>query len=337
MSRKHTAARLAAVAFVMLAPATAAAQPAAEFFKGKTITLLVGSSAGGSYALYGRALAEHMPKHIPGKPTMIAKFTGGQGGGLDVANSMSNTVRPDGLTIGMTQQTIVLHQVLMPKYAKYDARKWYWLGNVSPIRNMMMVSDKSKAQTIEATKTQEVIVGATGPSSPTSILPKTLNKLYGSKFKVVYGYKGIGGLKLALRRGEIEGYGGSWVAVVTQLGPELKEGKVKALAFASRTREPTNPNVPTLTELMTDEKAKKVANFLAAESDYGRSLFLSPGVPADRAAALRKAFEDTMKDPAFLAMAKKLRIPVEPTSGDSLAALTAELIATPKDIVEAAR
>jgi tripartite-type tricarboxylate transporter receptor subunit TctC len=332
-----TAARLAAAALLSLVPLSASADPVADFYKGKTITLLVGSSAGGSYALYGRALAEHMPKHIPGKPTMIAKFTGGQGGGLDVANSMSNTVRPDGLTIGMTQQTIVLHQVLMPKYAKYDARKWYWLGNVSPIRNMMMVSDKSKAQTIEDTKKFEVIVGATGPSSPTAILPKTLNKHYGSKFKIVYGYKGIGGLKLALRRGEIEGYGGSWVAVVTQLGPELKAGKVKALAFASRTREPTNPKVPTLVEVMPDDKSKKVANFLAAESDYGRSLFLSPGVPAARAAALRKAFEDTMKDPAFLAMAKKLRIPVEPTTGDSLAALTAELIATPKEIVDLAK
>ncbi|MGE3645052.1 MAG: Bug family tripartite tricarboxylate transporter substrate binding protein [Beijerinckiaceae bacterium] len=337
MSNHAMGARLAAVALVTLIPAAASAQSVADFYKGKTITLLVGSSAGGSYALYGRALAEFMPRHIPGKPTMIAKFTGGQGGGLDVANSMSNTVKPDGLTIGMTQQTIVLHQVLLPKFAKYDARKWYWLGNVSPIRNMMMVSDKSKAQTLADTKKFEVIVGATGPSSPTAILPKTLNKLYGSKFKVVFGYKGIGGFKLALRRGEIEGYGGSWVAVVTQLPTELKEGKVKALVFASRTREPTNPDVPTLVEVLPDEKAKKVANFLAAESDYGRSLFLGPGVPAERAAALRKAFEDTMKDADFLAMAKKLRIPVEPTSGDSLAALTQDIVATPTEILDLAK
>lgn len=329
--------RAASAALIVLASGVAAAQPAADFFKGKTITLLVGSSAGGSYALYGRALAEHMPKHIPGKPGMIAKFTGGQGGGLDVANSMANTVRPDGLTIGMTQQTIVLHQVLMPKFAKYDARKWYWLGNVSPIRNMMMVSSRSKAQSIAETKNHEIIVGATGPSSPTAILPKALNKHYGSKFKIVYGYKGIGGLKLALGRGEVEGYGGSWVAVQTGLATELKEGKVKALVFASRTREPSAPDVPTLVEVMPNETAKKVANFLAAESDYGRSLFLGPGVPADRAAALRKAFEDTMKDPAFLAMAKKLRIPVEPTSGDTLAALTAEIVATPNAIVDLAK
>lgn len=320
---------------VLIAPANA--QSPEEFYRGKSITFLVGSGAGGSYSLYARALAEFMPKYIPGNPTIVVKFTGGQSGGLDVANLMQNTVRPDGLTMAMTQQTIVMHQVLQPHFAKYDAREWYWLGNMAPIRNMLLVWHTARAQSVEEAKTHEVIIGATGPSSPTSIVPRTLNKLAGTKFKLVMGYKGVADLDLAMRRGEIEGRGASWVSAQTGLANEVAEKKVRPIVFASRTRDPSVPDVPTMTEVMPDENGRKAANFLAAESDFGRSVFLPPKVPADRAAALRKAFEAAMKDAGLLAMAKKLRIAIEPMSADTLAALTREVISTPRDIVELAK
>ncbi len=315
----------------------ARAQDAGEFYRGKSITFLVGSGAGGSYGLYARALAEYMPKHIPGSPSIVVKFTGGQAGGLDVANLMHNTVRADGLTMAMTQQTIVMHQVLQPQFAKYDAREWYWLGNMSPIRNMLLVWHTAKAQSVAEARDHEVIIGATGPSSPTSIVPRTLNKLAGTKFKLVMGYKGVADLDLAMRRGEIEGRGASWISAQTGLANEIAEKKVRPLVFASRTRDPSSPQTPTLEEVMPTEDGKRVANFLAAESDFGRSVFLPPRTPAPLAAALRKAFEDTMKDEGFLAIAAKMRITIEPQSGDALAALTKEVVATPKEVLEHAR
>jgi len=319
---------------LLLSAGLAQAQSPEEFYRGKTVTLLVGSGAGGSYGLYARLINEFMPKYIPGNPTIVVRFTGGQSGGLDVANLMHNTVQPDGLTMAMTQQTIVMHQVLQPQYARYDAREWYWLGNMSPIRNMLLVWHTAKAQSVEQAKSVEVVIGATGPSSSTSIVPRMLNKLAGTKFKLVMGYKGVADLDLAMRRGEIEGRGASWVSAQTGLAAEIAEKKVRAIVFASSTREPTAPDVPTLGEVMPDENGKRVAAFLASESDFGRSVFLAPRTPADRAAALRKAFEDAMKDEGLLAMAKKMRISIEPMSGDRLAAITREVIATPKEVLE---
>lgn len=313
------------------------AQSVADFYKGKTITFLVGAGAGASYDFYARALADHMGKHIPGGARIVVKTTGGQSGGRDVAEAMSNSVTPDGLTIAMTQQTVVLHQVLEPKFARYDARKWYWLGNMAPIRNMLLVWHTAKAQSIEQAKTNEVAIGATSTSSPTYIVPHILNRFVGTKFRIITGYKGVADLDLAMRRGEIEGRGASWLSAQIALGNEIREKQVRAIVFASRTRDPSAPDVPTMSEVMPDEKGRKVADFLAAESDFGRSVFVSSSVPEDRARGLRAAFEATMKDPDFLATAQKLKLDIEPTSGDALAALTLEVVNAPADIIELAK
>jgi len=250
---------------------------------------------------------------------------------------MSSQVSPDGLTIAMTQQTIVLHQVLEPKFARYDARNWYWLGNMAPIRNMLLVWHTAKAQSVEAAKTQEVAIGATSTASPTYMVPHTLNRFAGTKFKIITGYKGVGDLDLAMRRGEIEGRGASWISAQLALSNEIRDKQVKAIVFASRTRDPSAPDVPTMSEVMPDEKGRKVADFLAGESDFGRSVFIQKAVPEDRAKALRAAFEATMKDKDFLAAAQKLRLDIEPTSGDTLAALTLDIVNAPPEIIELAK
>ena len=315
----------------------AEADAVAEFYRGKTITFLVGSDPGGSFGPYAQVLAEHMGKHIPANPRIIVKFTGGQGGGIHVGNQMHSAVARDGLTIGMTQQTIVLNQVLYPDSAKYDAREWVWLGNMAPIRNMLAVWHTAKAQSVEAARGAEVIVGATGASSPTYIVPNVMNKFLGTKFKIVTGYKGAADLNLAIERGEIEGRGASWLSVELAKPDWIRERKIKVIAFASMTRDPTAPAVPTLAELVKDPNQRKAVEFISSESDFGRSVFLPPGVPADRVAALRKAFEATMKDADFLAEAKKQRLPIEPTSADVLATLTSQVLATPKEIVALAQ
>ncbi len=326
---------VAALGFVL--PSIASAQPVADFYKGKSITFLVGAGAGASYDLYARTLAEFMGRHIPGQPKIVVKTTGGQSGGRDVAEAMSNQVPPDGLTIAMTQQTIVLHQVLEPKFARYDARNWYWLGNMAPIRNMLLVWHTAKAQSVEEAKEYEVAIGATSTASPTYIVPNILNRFAGTKFKIITGYKGVGDLDLAMRRGEIEGRGASWISAQIALSNEIRDKQVKAIVFASRTRDPSAPDVPTMSEVMPDEKGRRVADFMAAESDFGRSVFIQKAVTEDRARALRAAFEAAMKDNDFLAAAKKLRLDIEPTSGDTLAALTLDIVNASPEIIELAK
>jgi tripartite-type tricarboxylate transporter receptor subunit TctC len=333
----NIAARLGVAALVSLLSVGAKAQTVEEFFKGKTISFIIGSDPGGSFDPYARALAEHMPKYIPGNPKIVAKFAGGQSGGLQVANQMHNTIARDGLTIAMTQQTIVLHQVLQPEYAKYDAREWIWLGNMAPVRNMLSVWHTAKAKSVAQARDHEVVIGATGPSSPTYIVPNILNKFVGTKFKIVTGYKGAADLNLAMMRGEVEGRGASWLSVQLALPREIEEKKIIPIVFASITRDPSAPDVPTLAEVMTDPLHKRVAEFLSAESDFGRSAFLPPGVPADRANALRAAFDQMMKDKDFLAEADKLKIYVEHITGDDLARITKLIVEAPKDVVDLAK
>jgi tripartite-type tricarboxylate transporter receptor subunit TctC len=327
-----------AVALIIAAGAPPVrAETAEEFYKGKVITFLVGSDPGGSFGVYAEILALHMPKHIPGTPKIITKFTGGQSGGLQLANSMHSVVAPDGLTIAMTQQTIVLSQVLTPEYAKYDARQWIWLGNMAPVRNMLAVWHTAKAQSVEEAKNVEVIIGATGPTSPTYIVPKVLNQFLGTKFKIVSGYKGAADLSVAMERGEIEGRGASWLSLQLASPQWITEKKVKAIVFASMTREPTSPDTPTLVELVTDPVQKQAAEFLSAESDFGRSVFLPPGVPAERAAALRNAFEASVVDPELLTDAKKRSLPIEPTTAENLQRLTEKVLSAPQDVVALAK
>ena len=336
--------RIAVSAFALLGTSiaisdAAQAQSASleDVYKGKIVTFLVGSGEGGSFGIYGQVLAQHMSRHILGQPRIIVRYFGGQSGGLTLANQMQSNVTPDGLTFAMTQQTIVPAQLINPQFAQYDARTWIWIGNMAPIRNMLAVYHTAKAQSVEEAKVHEVIVGATGPSSPTYILPNLLNKFAGAKFKIVTGYKGTADLNLAMARGEIEGRGGSWLSVV-QAAPDMIRNKhIKPVAFASMTRDPASPDTPTLPELVSDPLHKQVAEFVSSESEFGRSLFLPPNVPSDRVEALRKAFTMTMQDEAFLADAKRAQMPIEPMSHEAMAELTRRVLSTPTHIVELAK
>ncbi len=335
--KKVTGLLSAALMISAFANMPAKADALSDFYRGKNITFLVGSDPGGSFGPYAQVLAEHMPKYIPEKPKFIIKYTGGESGGLNLANSVRANMPADGTTIAMTQQTIVLNQVLQPQYAKYDAREWLWLGNMAPVRNMLSIWHTAKAKTIEEAKSTEVIIGATGPSSPTYIVPNLMNKFLGTKYKIVTGYKGAADLNLAMQRGEIEGRGASWVSVQLAMPDAIADGRIKPIVFASITREPSAPDVPTLAEIMKDPVHRQVAEFLSAESDFGRSVFLPPGVPADRVAMMRAAFEKTMKDEAFLADAKRLNLTIEPMSHQKLAEITAKVVSAPKEVVELAK
>ena len=308
-------------------PATA--QTVEQFYTGKTISFIVGAGAGGSYDVYARTIAAHMSKYIPGKPQIVVKIAGGVGGGISTSVQMEHSVPKDGTVMGMTQQTNVTSQLTEAAVAgKYDVSKWRWIGNMANLRNIIAVWHKSPAQTLEQAKTTEVIVGATGRNSPTFIVPQALNVLLGTKFKMVLGYNGVADLNLAMERGEIQARGGSWISVVVQTPQYIKDKLLKPLTVDGLTRDPLLPDVPTLVELAGTEEQKAAIRLISAANEFSRAPFLPPGTPEDRVDALRKAFDETMKDKDFLAEAEKLQLTIEPTDGPSLDKLAKQIVAS---------
>lgn len=337
MTTKRLLMALASALIATCAGHATRADAISDFYHGKTITFHVGAGAGGSYDIYARTLAEHMPAHIPGKPVMIVKMAGGNGGGLPAANYVEASAPRDGTLIAMTIQSIPQNQLLYPKTAHYDVRKWNWIGLMAPIRNMLAVWYTAPAQTLEEATKKEVVIGATGRASPSFLVPQILNEMLGTKFKIVLGYNGVADLNLAMERGEIQGRGASWISVVTQAPQYIAQHKLKPLVVDGLTRDPLIPDVPLMTEVAKTEQQRETIAFISSAAAFGRSVFAPPGVPADRVKALRAAFDATMKDPAFLAAAKQRKIPIDPQSGEELGKVAAKIASTSPAAVNAAR
>jgi len=333
--------RLASAAAALLVAACldeARADAVAEFYKDKTITLFVGAGVGGSYDIYSRVLAATMSKHIPGNPTIVVKHILGGGGGLPAAIHMQRTAPRDGTAIAMTQQTIVVAQVIESVAAgKYDVRSWGWIGLMAPVRNMLAVWHTAPAQTLEEARNKEVIVGSTGRTSPTHIVPQVLNEIYGTKFKIVSGYNGVSQLNLAMERGEIQGRGASWLSVIASKPEYITEKKLKPLVVDGLTRDPAIPDVPRLIELARTERQRQAVTLISASSEFGRAVFAAPETPADRLAALRKAFDAAMRDPDLLADARKRKIDIEPQTGQALQKVVAEVVGASPEAITYAR
>jgi tripartite-type tricarboxylate transporter receptor subunit TctC len=327
---------LVALSVVLSSPARS--QDIGQFFAGKTITVLVGAGAGGSYDLYARALANHMGKHVPGAPQFVVKIGGGVGGGVATAIQVEHSAPKDGTTIGITQQTNVTSQLTESALAgKYDVSKWRWIGGMASLRNFLGVWRTAPAQSLDEARTKEVIIGATGRNSPTYTVPAALNELLGTKFKMVLGYNGSADLNLAMERGEIQGRGASWISVVLQAPNYISDKMLKPLVVDGLTRDPLLPDVPTLLEFAGDERQKAAVRLISASADFARAFFTPPGVPEARVTALRKAFDETMLDPEFIAEANKLQLTIEPKSGADLDRLAAEIVASPPEAVAVAK
>lgn len=335
---KATRVGVLAAGLLVMSWAGACAQSVEEFYRGKTISFLVAAGAGGSYDIYARTLANRLKAHIPGNPTIVVKMTGGVGGGIVTAIELDKVAPKDGTTIGMTQQTNVISQLVeSAALGKYDVSKWRWIGLMAPVRNMLSVWHTAPAQTLEEAKDKVVVVGATGRASPTFSVPQTLNEIVGTKFKIVLGYNGANDLNLAMERGEIQARGASWISVVTQAPQYIREKKLKPLVVDGLTREPELPDVPTLIELAKTEEQRDALRLMAAASEFGRAVFAPPGTPDDRVAALRAAFDATMKDPVFIEEAKKANIPIEAQTGAKLDAIAKQIMATSPTAIALAR
>ncbi len=314
----------------------ARAQSVAEFYRGKQVALVTSASVGGGYDQYARLLAKHMPRHIPGEPTIIVQNMVGAEG-LRAANFLYNVAAQDGSVIGGLSRNTGLARFYDFNNAgiQFDARKFHWLGSPQQEIGLFILSTKTGLHSIDDLKTREVTVSSTARNSPTSIYSRILNATIGTKLKPIEGYAGSQACLIALERGEVDAHvsGGSSAPFRARIMPWLDNGDAKVIMQMGMKRDSAFPDVPTALELEHAPADRQLFEIAFAEQVMGRPFVLPPGVPRDRIEALRKAFDETMKDPDFLADAKLQKAEIDPVSGEAINALLDRVYAAPPDVV----
>lgn len=327
---------LAGILVSLLAGSAAAQDPVADFYRGRTITLQIGSEPGGGYDVVGRAVARHMGRHIPGTPAIIVQNVPG-GGSLRLANQMANVSPRDGTVFGLASNGMPTTPLLTPEAVHFDPRRFVFLGSTSREIEVMVVWHEAPVRTLDDVFVKEMIAGASAPGSATRDFPIALNAVLGTRFKIVGGYVGAGEIKLAMQRGEVHANVAlAWGSAKTSYGDLLRDKKINVVAKYSPTTDPELANVPIMPPGRT-EADRQLLQILYAREAYGRPFFTPPGVPPERAAALRRAFAATLADGEFRSEAKQRGVEVEPISGEALAALTERLMAIPTEVVTRAR
>ncbi len=330
----HMTIRVAGAAFVsLLASASASAQPAADFYKGKTLSFLIGYTPGGGYDTYARHVARHMGKHLPGAPLIVPRNMQG-GGGRVAAAYVANVAPKVGTILCTADQSLPLQQAMGDPSIKFDNSKFTWIGNPNASNNVTAMWHTAGVKTFEDAKKVEVAIGATG-NNTSAQYPIVMNAVLGTKFKVIMGYPGGNDINLAMERGEVGGRGSNnWVSWKSTRPNWLAENKIIIIAQIGIKKEPDLQHVPLLTELATNADDRALLELLSAPVAIGRPIFSTPDVPADRVAALRAAFDATMKDADFLAEASKIDLDIDPVGGAELEKIVASVISAPKPIAD---
>jgi tripartite-type tricarboxylate transporter receptor subunit TctC len=311
------------------------AQDPASFYKGKTIDLYIGYSAGGGYDVYARALARHMGRFIPGNPTIVPKNMPGAGS-LVLANRLYNVAPKDGSAFGMIGRGTAFDPLLGSTKAQFDAAKFNWIGSMNDEVSVCVAWHTSGIAKLQDVTQKELTVGGTGPAADTDQFPKVLNATIHTKFKIIPGYPGGNDIDLAMERGEVMGRcGWSWSSVVATHKRWIDDKKINILVQLSLAKHADLPNVPLVMDFAKTDEERQIFKLVFARQPMGRPFLAPPGVPADRTATLRKAFMDAMKDPGFLAEAEKMQLEIDPVSGDAVQAIVRDVYQTPKSIAAA--
>jgi tripartite-type tricarboxylate transporter receptor subunit TctC len=335
--RRNTLPAIITLAMMLCAaPLAAQADPIADFYKGKTITLFVGTSAGNDYDFRARLLARHLGRHIPGHPTIVVQNMPGAGG-IKAANYMTHIAPHDGTTLHAIMTNMMASQALKTHGVEFDTRKFSWIGNTTSTPNVINSWYTSGVTKVEQVKTKELIVGA--PKGTAGVVyPTLLNKLAGMKFKIVTGYKGGNETNIAMERGEIQGRGSnSWASWKSTRPQWLAEKKIIILVQVALERDPELKDVPTLVELVSNDADRKLMTFVSAETTISRALVTTPDVPKDRVQALRRAFDEAIKDPALLAEAEKSKMEIQSMRGEDAQKIADSIVNTPPDVIAHAR
>ena len=326
-------ATFAASVLAIALPAAAQAQSVEDFYRGKQLSMIIGYPTGGSNDIYARTVARHIGKHIPGSPTVIPRNMPG-GGSLIAGNHVFNVAPKDGTTLALIAPTIPLEERLGVPNVKLKTAQFNWIGRVAPSVNMTFVMANVPVKTIQDTFKREVILGASARSSTVAIYPAVLSNVIGAKFKLVMGYPSSTASMLAMERGEVEGHSTS-LEVVRAVHPDwLPEKKITPLVQYALNRHPELPGVPMSWELGRTEDERQILRIVANATEVGKMIFTTPDTPTDRVQALRRAFDATMKDPAFQAELKAQRVELGPMAGEALQKLVGELGAVPPSIID---
>ncbi len=313
--------------------AMANAQPADQFFKGKTVTIAIGFSAGGTYDLFGRLVARHLGKHIPGNPTVIGQAMPGAGSFV-AANWLYAVAPKDGTAMAIVSQTIAMEEALKNKGVRYKSAEFNWIGRATSNNEIQVFWHTSKGTTVEGAKTAIVPVASTGPGSPSETYPKLLNALIGTKYKLIRGYTGSTAGLLAMERGEVDGALTSWNTMKTTRKAQLDDKRAFIAVQYLLKRSPDLPNVPAVVELATNDSDRQLLTFAAASGDIGRAFIAPPGLAPERVKVLRDAFDATMKDPELLNEVSKAQLDFEPAPAAELEKLVKVTLATPPELIE---
>jgi tripartite-type tricarboxylate transporter receptor subunit TctC len=326
---------LLALSVLLFATAQASAQQedVSAFFKGKTLRLVVGIGVGSGYDINARLLARHMAAHIPGQPTIIVQNQPGAGS-LTMTNALYNTGPFDGTVIGASFNGMPTTQ---PAGVRFDPVKLNWLGSTNRETQAMYVWHTAPARSLDDAKAKETVMGAQAPGSTQFDYPVLANQLFGFKFKVVTGYESTPKIHLAMESGEVHGTIANWSTLKAINTNWITEKKIRILAQWALRKNAELDDVPLFLDRAQNETERAALRLMLARLEYGRPFFLPPNVPAARVEALRRAFDATMKDPAYLAETDKLKIEVDPLSGEEVAALVEQVSRTPADTVARVR
>jgi len=327
----------ALLAFILLLLSAAArAEDAATFFKGKTIRIVVGSGVGSGYDITARTLARHMGQHIPGNPTLIVQNQSGAGGAI-MTNMLYATGPFDGTAIGAPFNGTPTMPLLSPQSARFDSRKLVYIGSTNRETQVMYVWSTVPVHTLEDVKITEVVMGAQAPGSTQYDYPVLLDRLLGYKFKVVTGYESTPKIHLALEHGEVQGTIANWSTLKALNANWLAERKIRLIVQWGLQKLPSVGDVPSILDYVKTDADRAAIRLMVARLEYGRPFFVPPGVPADRVEVLRRAFDATVKDPAFLGEATMARIDIDPLNGEEVQTLVDEVSQTPADVVTRVR
>lgn len=323
----------AALALLAAGAAGAAAQDAASFFKGKTITITVGFGSGGGYGNYCQQLVSHWSRHTPGNPNFICQFMPG-GGGVKAANYMYNVAPKNGTMLSMISDYAAVAQLIQPEKIKYDIRKFKWVGIMVPANPTLMVREGAPAKKFEDMYEKELVVGLVGVLAQDGINSRIMNAILGTRIKGVAGYTGTRPIQLAMERGEVDGSISSWISWKTRAVQQIKSGKFVPIVQIGFKKAWDLPDVPLLRDLAKSEADRQILDIASASAPFGRSVTVPPGYPEHLLAALRASFNATMKDEEFLATAKKRNIEIDPSRGEEIEPILAQVMATPQSVID---
>jgi tripartite-type tricarboxylate transporter receptor subunit TctC len=328
---------LAVAACALLSLATPAkAQSVEEFFRGKSINMIIGYSVGGGYDLYGRMVARHIGKHIPGKPNVVPQNMTGAGS-LRAAQFIYAVAPKDGTAIGTFGRTIATAPLLTPATAQFDSTKFTWLGSVTNEVSSCVTWHTSPVKTWNDILQKDITFGGEGPGADPDVYALLYKNVFNAKIRLVTGYHGTNDTTLAMERGEVDGLCGlSWSTLKARHLQWMNEKKINIIVQAALKKQPELANVPLASELTQDREKLQILKLFLASQETARPFAAPPDLPADRKAALIAAFEATMKDPEFLADAAKLNVDVNPMGAKAVDQIVGELYATPKDVLEKA-